>query len=102
MFTNAQGKSIDKKPLFSMLLEPRSLVITTSDLYTSHLHGIEDVEEDVFGGPEATTIANSALLADQRVMETVVKGGTLKRETRWSLTCRDVEKVAARIMLGKR
>ncbi|KAH8104126.1 hypothetical protein BXZ70DRAFT_888551 [Cristinia sonorae] len=107
--SEARGKSIDKTPVLSMLLEPRSLVITTSSLYTSHLHGIDDVHEDLFyqGDVESSvgtklTVANADLLADEGVKDVVLKGGVLKREVRYSLTCRDVEKVAAKIMLGKR
>ncbi|THH33375.1 hypothetical protein EUX98_g863 [Antrodiella citrinella] len=91
------GRAIDKEPVMSLLLEPRSLVITTSDLYTSHLHGIDDVREDTFGPEYGPPMANVELLADAELKEAVQKGGTLERETRYSLTCRDVEKVAARL-----
>ncbi|KAI0791046.1 hypothetical protein C8Q75DRAFT_759099 [Abortiporus biennis] len=101
------GKSIDKTPIFSLLLEPRSLVITTSSLYTTHLHGIDDLEEDVFLSPgdhtgddlstQAIRIANVNLLAGQKEREILRDGGVLKREVRYSLTCRDVERVATKL-----
>jgi len=97
IFSTSNGRSIDKDPVLSMLLEPRSLVITTSELYTSHLHGIDDVQEDTFGPESGITIANAELLANGVMKEIVEKGGTLRRETRYSLTCRDVEKVARRL-----
>lgn len=99
------GRSIDKTPVLTLLLEPRSLVITTSSFYFLHLHGIDSVEEDEFGfteeGKPRPVVSNFPLLGDERVREVLVNGGTLKRETRWSLTCRDVEKVAPRMMLGR-
>ena len=91
-------------PVLTLLLEPRSLVITTGELYTSHLHGIEPLTTDVFPSPSefregrqdsgvGRTIANLSLLADDRLRDTVQNGGVLERGTRVSLTCRDVERV---------
>jgi len=104
--SSSVGRSINKKPILSVLLEPRSLVITTSSLYTSHLHGIEDLEEDVFPSPSSDDppimIANADLLAGERARDIVWQGGVLKREIRYSLTCRDVERVAMRLPFLKR
>ncbi len=94
--------------MLSLLLEPRSLVITTSELYDAHLHGIQDIPEDVFTPPspapsityESGTpairpqIANASQLRSKEFVEAVSNGGTLKRGVRYSLTCRDVERVA--------
>jgi len=33
------GKSINMTPVLSVLLEPRSLIISSGSMYTSHLHG---------------------------------------------------------------
>lgn len=99
--TSTSGRGIDPKPVVTVLLEPRSMVITSSSLYTSHLHGIQDLEEDILlpmdddSGPRVAgldvPIANWGMLAGSRGAGS---GCTLKRGTRYSLTCRDVEKVA--------
>jgi alkylated DNA repair protein alkB homolog 6 len=34
-----EGKIIDMSPVLSVLLEPRSLIISSGTMYTSHLHG---------------------------------------------------------------
>ncbi|KAJ3575604.1 hypothetical protein NP233_g989 [Leucocoprinus birnbaumii] len=47
-------KVIDKEPVLSMLLEPRSLVVSYGDMYTSYLHGIEPIEEDFILSPDRT------------------------------------------------
>ncbi|KAI0772343.1 hypothetical protein BD413DRAFT_612513 [Trametes elegans] len=92
------GRAIDPTPVLSLVLEPRSLVITTASLYTAHLHGIDAVLEDNFGGdgrPPEERIANFGLLRGQAERDAVVNGLKLERGMRFSLTCRDVEKVAA-------
>jgi len=75
-------------PSWRILQEPRSLLITTSQMYRGTVHGIAEVEEDQDLGSQ--TIANWNLLADKSVFES----GTAKRATRLSLTYRDVLKVA--------
>jgi alkylated DNA repair protein alkB family protein 6 len=70
------------------LQEPRSLLIITGDVYTEYLHGISDIKEDVDLGP--TTVANWELL---RSPEDFTEGRH-QRETRTSLTYRDVLKVS--------
>lgn len=113
------GRSIAPQPVASVLLEPRSLIITRSSLYTEHLHGIEPISEDIFtpvsssslspnsdamsdGGyvdsgfgvsePSSSTL-NWKLLGDRNMRDVVGNGGRIRRETRVSLTCRDVERV---------
>ena len=88
----AGARPIDLVPMMSMLLEPRSLVITTGDLYRNRLHGIEDVVEDVFSAT-SPPITNVDLLGEASIREVVLSGGILKRAPRYSLTCRDVEHV---------
>lgn len=114
--TTGAPRPIDPKPVVSLLLEPRSLVITSSELYTRHLHGISPVTEDRFFCPEAdgpvedeaedsgselrVQVANAALLSGEKETEAVLRGGILERATRVSLTCRSVEEVlnASRFM----
>ncbi|EJD43638.1 hypothetical protein AURDEDRAFT_145442 [Auricularia subglabra TFB-10046 SS5] len=90
---SAGGKPIDRTPVASLLLEPRSLVITRSSLYTGHLHGIEDRTEDVLLAPggegDGVCVANHQTVRAEEARE----GGKLVRATRVSLTCRDVERV---------
>ncbi|OCB85911.1 hypothetical protein A7U60_g7044 [Sanghuangporus baumii] len=101
------------RPVLSLLLEPRSLVITTQQLYTDHLHGIDPLSEDVFlpssslcsdsvltvqdsvgnYAQAGVRVANSTMIKDPKLREIVTNGGKLKRDARISLTCRDVENV---------
>lgn len=85
--TNQDG-TIEGKPRWKILQEPRSLLITTGDLYTDYLHGIAEIKEDIGLGPE--TVSNWAFLqsADE------FTGGKYERQTRTSLTYRDVIKVS--------
>ncbi|KAL5498184.1 hypothetical protein ACEPAH_2314 [Sanghuangporus vaninii] len=109
------GRVIDMSlPVLSLLLEPRSLVITTQQLYTNHLHGIDPLSEDVFlpasslscsdsvlavqdsvgnHAQAGVRVANSTMIKDPKLREIVTNGGKLKRGTRISLTCRDIENV---------
>jgi len=112
---DSHSRPIDPRPVLSILLEPRSLVVTTNDLYRSHLHGIDNVatdhflahglgtepladSEDATRGPnpkyplDRISVANWALLGDSDILNTVREGGSLKRSTRISLTCRVVER----------
>ena len=70
-----------------ILQEPRSLLITTGDLYTDCLHGIDGVKVDEDIGSEK--IINWDLLGDKAPFT----DGSAERETRISLTFRDVKKV---------
>jgi len=96
-----RGRAIDPDPVFSVLLEPRSLVITRSSLYQTHLHGIDGVHADVFPPPTGTKsggaayIANAEMLSDSATRKLVANGGALERGARYSLTCRDVARVAS-------
>ncbi|KAF8322762.1 uncharacterized protein EI90DRAFT_2977629 [Cantharellus anzutake] len=105
----SSGRSIDPQPVLTLLLEPRSLVVTTSELYTNHLHGIDDITSDSFQPPDAAAlsgsdesntkesntfaIANYGLLGSSMYSSAVEGRGTLERTSRTSLTCRVVEKV---------
>ena len=76
-----------KEKTFRILQEPRSLLVTTGDLYTECLHGISEVKVDEDLSPD--DIANWSLLGDQKSFV----NRTAIRETRVSLTFRDVKKV---------
>ncbi|KAF8551561.1 hypothetical protein OG21DRAFT_1417741 [Imleria badia] len=98
----SSGRTIYPKPVLSVFLEPRSVIITTGDLYTSHLHGIDEVMHDVFLGDgrlllpsgNEVVLSNWRTIQAQNMRDVLHHGGTLNRQTRLSLTCRDVEKVA--------
>jgi alkylated DNA repair protein alkB homolog 6 len=83
----AQGER-DTIPSWWILQEPRSLLITTGDMYKDTLHGIAEIKVDQNLGPE--TIANWGLLGDNSSFTS----GSCERGTRVSLTYRDVLKVA--------
>ncbi|KAF3024324.1 hypothetical protein E8E14_013925 [Neopestalotiopsis sp. 37M] len=80
--------ALDPVPAWRILQEPRSLLITTEDLYTDYLHGISDITEDV--DLSESTVANWSLL---RSPSDFVDGRNT-RTTRTSLTYRDVLKIA--------
>ena len=70
-----------------ILQEPRSLLITTGELYTECRHGIDEVkvDEDL----RSDKIVNWDLLGNKELFAE----GSAARETRISLTFRDVKKV---------
>lgn len=80
--------ALDPEPAWRILQEPRSLLITTADLYDGYLHGIADTEEDV--GLSSETVANWELLGSKQSFQS----GRYIRKTRTSLTYRDVRKVS--------
>ncbi|QUC18647.1 uncharacterized protein UV8b_02888 [Ustilaginoidea virens] len=80
--------ALDPTPVWRILQEPRSLLITADDLYTAYLHGIADADEDVDLSPD--TIVNWSLLRDPLQYAQ----GRNHRQTRTSLTYRDVLKVS--------
>ena len=79
-------------PTWRVLQEPRSLLITTGELYKDCLHGIAETEVDKDLRKE--TVCNWDMLGRKADYEEGVK----RRETRVSLTFRDVIKVKS---LGK-
>ena len=91
-----------------LLLEPRSLFVTTEDAYTSCLHGIQDVKVDEGLGMD--TVANWSLTVRGSNGENEDEKGSGSRahrnartETRVSLTYRDVLKVkdVGKMIFGK-
>lgn len=83
---NEQGER-EPVPTWRILQEPRSLLITSESMYTDTLHGIANisVDEDLMDG----SILNWHALADK----TPYESGNCERQTRISLTYRDVLKV---------
>ncbi|KZO97482.1 hypothetical protein CALVIDRAFT_497232 [Calocera viscosa TUFC12733] len=79
---------LSSTPAHSLLLEPRSLVITTGELYTEYSHSIDAAEKDDFAAVELQNLA--LLSAEWR--ETAERGETVERQKRVSLTCRVVER----------
>ena len=71
-----------------MLQQPRSILITTDDLYVDYLHGISDIKEDL--DLSASTVANWNLLREPEALT----DGRNVREVRISLTFRDVIEVS--------
>jgi len=88
LYRSKQDGALDPKPAWRILQEPRSLLITTENLYTDYLHGIADIDEDL--NLSAKTIMNWPLL---REPEAFVDSRNA-RQIRTSLTYRDVLKVS--------
>jgi len=96
------GKIIDMSPVLSVLLEPRSLIISSGAMYTAHLHGIEGLQEDVINVHDLVpnvlgndvTIGNFNQIEDEELLRLIKQGHSLKRNTRYSLTCRDIGRVS--------
>ncbi|KAI0405690.1 hypothetical protein F4802DRAFT_167841 [Xylaria palmicola] len=80
--------TLNTTPNWRILQEPRSLLITTADLYTNYLHGIDDVTEDTELSEQ--TVANWSLLGSSSAFP----DGRNTRQTRTSLTYRDVLRVS--------
>lgn len=77
-----------KVPRFRILQERRSLLVTTGKLYSEFLHGIAERMSDEDLG--ANTICNWGNLGDSQLFE----AGKYERQTRISLTYRDVLRVS--------
>lgn len=81
-------------PKLSLFLEPRSLVITAQEQYTECAHGIDAVSEDRMETEDL--LANAGMLGSRDCIGAAgLPGdrGVLLRQTRYSLTCRDVARV---------
>jgi alkylated DNA repair protein alkB family protein 6 len=83
----AKGHEAAKEPIWRVLQERRSLLITAGKMYTDHLHGIQgiDVDEEVgeSGVVNWDLVGNKEAFRERRNV----------RATRVSLTFRDVGKV---------
>jgi alkylated DNA repair protein alkB family protein 6 len=88
IYGSKEDGATEEKPRWRILQEPRSLLITTGDLYSENLHGIAQVTEYFNLSP--STICNWDLL---RSPDEIIDG-RLERRARTSLTYRDVLKVS--------
>ena len=88
IFRSKEDGAVDLEPAWRILQEPRSLLVTTLDLYNDYLHGIADVTEDT--ELSEATVANWAHLRSP----TAFPEGRNIRGTRTSLTYRDVMEVS--------
>ncbi|SNX83477.1 uncharacterized protein MEPE_02184 [Melanopsichium pennsylvanicum] len=101
------ARAREPNPIFSILQEPRSLLITTGSVYDSYLHGIAERQVDT--GFDLAQVVNTDSLCDTHLRSVVEKAklqasdtkaenkqeeANLERSTRLSLTFRDVEKVS--------
>ncbi|PKS10263.1 hypothetical protein jhhlp_002013 [Lomentospora prolificans] len=93
LYQSKEDGALNPDPVYRILQEPRSLLITTDDIYTEYLHGIANTREDI--DLSARTVANWNLLGCKNLFE----AGRNERQTRISLTYRDVLKV---VKLGSR
>lgn len=81
-----------RAPAFSLLLEPRSLVITSKEAYVSYLHGIDEIKGDKIDDKIVNLASCSGVKVDDEI----------SRDTRISLTLRYVPKVIkASLLIGK-
>ncbi|XP_023935683.2 alpha-ketoglutarate-dependent dioxygenase alkB homolog 6 [Bicyclus anynana] len=82
------------KPVFKFLLEPRSLLVLKDRLFDYYLHSIDEVSEDVLDD----SVVNLNMCSNK-----YVKGATLTRDTRISLTIRHVPKTTSfKINIGNK
>ena len=89
LYQSKDDGALDPEPLWRILQEPRSLLITTGEVYTEYLHGIDPIATDV--NLSEQTVANWNLLRSPSQFQ----DGQNERQTRISLTYRDVLKVSS-------
>lgn len=90
----ASDECMSLKPVFSFLLEPRSLLVLQDKLFSYYLHSIEEVNEDLLDD----SIVNLHMCSDK-----YVKGAMVARDTRISLTIRHVPKTTTfKINIGNK
>lgn len=88
IYKSKDDGALEPEPAWRILQEPRSLLITTAELYDDYLHGIADIAED--SDLTSDTVANWELLGAKDDFQ----DGHNLRKTRTSLTYRDVRKVS--------
>lgn len=88
IYKSKEDGAVDPEPAWRILQEPRSLLITTLDLYNDYLHGIADITEDTDLSEDTVTNWNH-LRSSPQFLE-----GRNIRQTRTSLTYRDVMEVS--------
>ena len=78
--------TLDERFMFSLCLEPRSLVILKDDMYNVYMHGIKEIEKDQIN---PNVIANyDKIEKNNNTPESFI----LNRDTRVSITIRVVPK----------
>ncbi|EIW65472.1 hypothetical protein TREMEDRAFT_57997 [Tremella mesenterica DSM 1558] len=108
---STEGRPIAAVPFAHVLLMPRSLLVLSSSLYASHLHGISARTEDFVSSSSSpvsasasggVVIANADLIGDPEVGDALRDAGSWRgiRGTRTSLTFRHAEKVLKGGALG--
>lgn len=96
------ARAREQKPRFSILQEPRSLLITRGSAYRLFLHGIAQRTSD--DAAHLAAVTNGDMLGDEKLRKAVsqAKRGkletSLQRQIRYSLTLRDVERVAPKTL----
>ncbi|RDA90302.1 hypothetical protein CP533_3344 [Ophiocordyceps camponoti-saundersi (nom. inval.)] len=98
VYHSNEGGALDATTAWRILQEPRSLLITMDSLYTEHLHGIADIDQDVDLCPEGIVNWSSLGKPD------AYAGGSNVRGIRTSLTYRDVlevSKAGSKLGLGR-
>lgn len=88
MYLTQPAGGYNPTPAFSILLEPRSLLITRGQAYTRYLHGIDARTHDT---PEHVACIINAHALAQATREAYTS--VVARRRRVSLTFRDVERV---------
>lgn len=78
-------RSQEERYVFSVFLEPRSLVVLQDDMYQVYLHGIKEVDSDFI---DSKTIVNYDRIEKSKIVDNIAK-----RDTRISLTIRHVPNV---------
>ncbi|CAD0201608.1 unnamed protein product [Chrysodeixis includens] len=78
--------TINTEPAFSLLLEPRSLLVLQDTLFHNYLHCIEEVTEDVL---------NDNIINLKMCSNNYTRMSTVPRDTRVSLTIRHVPKTTS-------
>lgn len=90
----ATDNETSPKPVFSFLLEPRSLLVLQDELFSKYLHCIDEVEKDTL---------DDSVVNLNKCSEKYVKGTTVNRVTRISLTIRHVPKTTTfKINIGNK
>ncbi|KAJ3236965.1 Alpha-ketoglutarate-dependent dioxygenase alkB 6 [Chytriomyces hyalinus] len=95
-----KGAGRDVDPDFSLLLQPRSLVIIHDDLYNNYLHGIKEVTQDMVQKSSVLNWADTGMDTDELLGD--CGAAVLLRETRVSLTFRVAAKLSKLNLFGKR
>ena len=87
-----EDNSIEKRYLFSLLLEPKSLLVLQDEMYKTYLHGIRELSQDQID--DKSLILNFDHLDENLKKKFLEKDVVrLERQTRISLTIRYIAKI---------